>query len=105
MASAIIPLLLAVCLVAFVAVMTALFLQFSKPGHRLIPLLLIGAGITFGALLFLVKLKAFAVVAVVAMVAVGFVVATTAPNTPAPRSTTPSRRPQPRPDEVSCDEE
>lgn len=103
MASAIIPLLLAVCGVAFVSVMTALFLQFSKPGHRLIPLLLIGAGLTLGGLLFLVKLKAFAVVAIVAMVAIGFIVAVTAPDAPVTRTTKP-RLPQPREDDVACDE-
>jgi hypothetical protein len=82
MASAIVPLLLALCSVAFVSIMTALFLQFSKPGYRLIPLLLIAAGLTFGALLFLVKLKVFAVFAVLVMVTIGFVVAVTAPDSP-----------------------
>ena len=78
MATALLPLLLTICVASFVVIMGWLFFQFSKPGARLIPILIILAGLTFGAILFLLKLKAFAVVAVVALVAVGFILAATA---------------------------
>ena len=76
--AALIPLLLALAGTAFVVIMGWLFFQFSKPGQRLVPTLVILAGLTLGAVLFLLKLKAFALVAVIAIVAVGFILAATA---------------------------
>jgi len=80
MAAALIPLLLALSTVTFGVVMTALFFQFSKRGHRVVPALLIAAGLSLGAILFLIKLKVFGMVAFLTLLAVGFIVAVTPPN-------------------------
>lgn len=92
MAAAILPLLLALSATAFVVIMGWLFFQFSKPGARLIPALVIAAGITLGAILFLVKLKVFALVAVVALVTVGFILAATSEEQSSPKSSSGEER-------------
>lgn len=94
MAAALIPLLLGVVGVLFIVLVGWLFMEFSKPGQRRVPLIIIFAGLALGAFLFIVKLKAFAVVAVLAITVIGFVLAATAPDKPVEQ---PRREQRPRP--------
>ena len=83
MQAALIPLLFVLAAAALVAVMTVLFFQFSQPGKRKKPAIIIAFGVALGALLFVLKIKLLAIIAGVIIVAIGYIYAfTESPSLP-----------------------